>query len=71
VVVLWLALAISVVYLGAVWAVLLVKPFSPFSYEVLFRKSGWPLAILQTLAAAAVGKFFVENVRSEDSPPQK
>jgi hypothetical protein len=62
-VVFWLAILISFVYLGMLWAVLLIKPLSPLSYELLFRKAGWPLAILQTIAATAVGKFFVENVR--------
>lgn len=59
--VLWAAIALSAFYLACMLALLLLHPFSDLPLQILLRRSGWCLAILQGAVMALLGKLFIVN----------
>jgi hypothetical protein len=58
----WGTIIISGIYFGAIYFVLALQPLTQACFTELLKVSGWFLGSIQTIAALALSKFFVENV---------
>jgi len=62
----WITLGASLFYIVVVYLVVLLEPISNEKWVDAFRSSGIYLGVFQSIVAAALGKFFIENIHNVD-----
>jgi hypothetical protein len=62
----WITLGASLFYILVVYLVVLLEPISNEKWVDAFRSSGIYLGVFQSIVAAALGKFFIENIHNVD-----
>jgi hypothetical protein len=58
----WITLGASLFYITVIYLIVLLEPLSNDKWITVFRNSGIYLGVFQTIVAAALGKFFIENI---------